>query len=488
MKTNQLTLFHSPEDRNGKKIRSELNLEKWSIWLPSQSRVDRSEIVRERETLRSDGSKELARVTIQRVGKSGLFTTEDQKTYYALIKLWEEKGKPDGPTAVSIRQLAQILKKGWGSKVLKSLTESLLRLRTVPFIWENSYYNATTRETEEHLSAFTILEDLKLHRTRKDGHVNKEQGSFRFNGHILKNLQANHTKPLYLDVILTFQSDIAQLLYTYLDLIMADKTCYERRSAGLFADLGLEGKAYRNVSDRKRKLARALQELQGVQLSTGTLVEAALTQTVDDKDVKAVFRKQGFAAAKPALMLTDGSPNTSPASDVSAEAAAALVQYFHKRLDRPAKRPSAKERGQAAQLLAQHGDAVCRYIVDYAIVKAQTTQFDMQTFGALAQYADLAVREYDQKHGEHAAQRPMDDQHQLSVDIPCDEAQRVAREQAFEALDAATRDRLLTRVEASLVNRKAQMTPTAYQATVAILMKQAFWEEFYAAEHTIPAL
>ena len=100
MRNHQLILFTPPEDTGVHKIRSELNLEKWSIWMPAQSRVKRTEIVRERETTREDGSKEQARVTIQSVGKLGLFTTEDQKTYYALIKLWEEKGKPDGLTVV----------------------------------------------------------------------------------------------------------------------------------------------------------------------------------------------------------------------------------------------------------------------------------------------------------------------------------------------------------------------------------------------------
>lgn len=475
MSTSQLALFTPLEEAVGKKIRSELNLEKWSIWMPSQSRVKHTEIVRERETTRPDGSKEQARVTIQSVGKLGLFTTEDQKTYYALIKIWEEKGKPDGPTAVSIRQLAQILKKGWGSKVLKSLTESLLRLRTVPFIWENSYYNAATKETEENLNAFTILEDLKLHRTRKDGHVNKEQGFFQFNRHILKNLQANYTKPLCLDVILTFQSEIAQLLYTYLDLIMADKNHYERRSEGLFADLGLEGKTYRNLSDRKRKLERAVKELQGVQLSTGILVEAALTETKDEKDIKVVFRKQPFVANKLSLSSEPESQRPPASDEVTA---VELVAYFHARLGRPTKRPTVKELGQAAQILALYDADRAYYIVDYALCKARETQFDMQTFGAVLQYTDAAVQAYTRQHAEHVEHDRLDREltEHLHAELEAERNEQMMLEEWYQALPVEQQQALEAQVLLSL--QQQQILPDAagvYYAPVLTAARYQVW-------------
>src|SRR5512135_807653 len=41
-----------------------------------------------------------------------------------------------------------------------------------------------------------------------------------FHEQILRNLLANHTKPVHFDVVLSFQSEIAQILYTHLDLIL----------------------------------------------------------------------------------------------------------------------------------------------------------------------------------------------------------------------------------------------------------------------------
>src|SRR5205085_1793101 len=148
---------------------------------------------------------------------------------------------------------------------------SLIRLRTTPFIWKNSYYDGTTKETVKVLDTFNIVSDLRIVRREQDGVVNKEVGYFKFNDFALKNLLSNYTKPVLFNTVLGFRSEIAQMLYTYLDLILADKTHYERRSFELFGDLGLRGKAYRNVSNRKQILDRALKELQGAPLSTGMI-------------------------------------------------------------------------------------------------------------------------------------------------------------------------------------------------------------------------
>src|SRR5262245_26215278 len=60
------------------------------------------------------------------------------------------------------------------------------------------------------------------------------------------------------------------------DLIMADKTHYERRTRELFEDLGLKGAGYRNASNRRQKLEQAIGEIQGVWLSTGRLSAVAI--------------------------------------------------------------------------------------------------------------------------------------------------------------------------------------------------------------------
>jgi hypothetical protein len=143
------------------KIRPELNLEKWvSIWSPARSNRNPKEKVIRRETVLLNGSKAWAEVEVGFTNR-GELTTEDQKTYYALVKHWEDNRRPVGNTLFSLRQLAKILQRHWGTNVIQSLTHSLLRLRVTPFVWRNSYYDASTGQTISVLDPFNILADLR---------------------------------------------------------------------------------------------------------------------------------------------------------------------------------------------------------------------------------------------------------------------------------------------------------------------------------------
>src|SRR5205823_10369470 len=119
------------------------------------------------------------------------------------------------------------------------------------------------------------------------GTVNREVGYYRFNDSLLKNLQTNHTKPVLFNVVLGFKSEIAQLLYTHVDLILAGNPIYERRTKELFDDLGISGKTYIYASKRKQVLDPATIELSGVPLSKGGIIASAtIERTKDKKDYK----------------------------------------------------------------------------------------------------------------------------------------------------------------------------------------------------------
>jgi hypothetical protein len=370
------------------KVHPELNLEKWSIWRPSKSPgkdLKRQEF--EREASLPDGSKLNSKVQIGFTDR-GVLTTEDRKLYYALIKIWEDKGRPCGQIAISLRRLAKELHKRWGTNVNDSLTQSLLRLRFTPFTWENSYFNAETKQTEHLLTAFTILADLKISRKSLDGHKTKEAGFFRFNDHILNNLLNNYTKPLYLATLLKFKNEIAQLIYAHVDLIMADKTYYVRRSELLFQDLGLNAKTYRKPSVRREKLEKAMKELQGVPLTTGVLKQVSIEHTKDTKDYKVIFIKQQGADQ-------NGAPIKKPTIDPRAKE---LVNTFHRRLSRPDHNPSQRELQQATSLLAQYDQDQVTFIIEYALREAPKTNFRMKTFGAILQYQEEAINAYGRQH------------------------------------------------------------------------------------------
>lgn len=223
------------EARTLEKVRSDLNLEKWSIWQPSNSRSKKTRTL-SREITTSTGDKLVSEVTIGYVDKIGTITTEDQKTCYALIKIWEENGKPLEETFFSLRRLAKILNKKWGTNVIQATTNSLTRLRTVPLILNNAYYDSTSKETLESLETFNILEDLKIVKKKRDGHITHEGGYFKLNDFIIKNILNRHSKPVLLNTVLNFRSEIAQLMYTHADLILFRRNRYERRTQELFFD------------------------------------------------------------------------------------------------------------------------------------------------------------------------------------------------------------------------------------------------------------
>lgn len=470
-------------------IRPELNIERWPIFIPSKASNKKIAVTRvfQQEFPLANGGKQIGTVTKVPTAYGDL-TTEDLLVYYALITIWYEENRPLDNVHISLRRIAKLLGKDWGQNVAEALKTSLYRLRLTYFIWENSFCDAAKQEQQRWVSlgkngTFSILEDLHIHETKQGGHVTGEASSFKFHARILDNLLRNYTRPVLLSTLLTLNSDIGKLLYRYIDRMMAYKECYERRSQDLFEDLGLEGKTYAYRSKRKEKLLDVLKELQGVPLTTGILIRAEMQETDDGQDFKVVFTKQ------PQNML--GNPNSQKEPDVQGavsetpHTAEELVRYFHQRLGRTACHPSQKELRQAADLLAAYGWECALAIVKYAIQAATATNFAMRWFGAILQYQQEAVEAF--QRAQAAATSSADDQHEFGVENSFDEEQRVERERAFEALDDATKARLFARIEISLADRKAHMTSNAYQATVAILMKQAFWEEFYAADHTVSA-
>ncbi len=402
--------FRSTQSAAMEKIRPELNLEKWAIWELARAKGRAEVKILERQLTGPDGSKLTARVK-RGITDLGTTTTEDQKIYYALTKIFEENGRREGPTAFSLRQIAKILKKKWGTNVITSITNSLLRLRQTPFTWNNSYYDSTSGQTIKLLDTFNILSDLKLsEREHQDGVSRTATAIFRFNQHIEKNLVGNHTKPLFLDAVLSFKSDLAQVLYTYLDTIMADKGQYERRTKELFEDLGLRGTAYRNLSDRKRQLDKALKEIVGITISTGVITVAALEKTKEGPDYKAVFKKdapQGFAenAQREAQSNKAAQNQSEVAHDTIArppdavevrDEAHDLVSYFHQSFhgtEKPA--PSKKELEHARDLIEKHGFELAKYIVDFSVREAPKTKYKPAVFGGIVQYAPSALAEYD---------------------------------------------------------------------------------------------
>jgi hypothetical protein len=178
--------------------------------------------------------------------------------------------------------------------------------------------------------------------------------------------------------------------------------------------MGLNGVAYQHRADRRRKLHTALRELRGVRLTTGVITTARLVDTVDGTDDKVVIRK----GRNPSEGLPDGetfSPIPEGDSTVGADSvppaspaispATALVQYFYRRFHGGAAGAlPTKALRQAEALLAEHGEAVARFVVDFARQQAQTTGYPLEHFGGVLPYVPRALAAYEGRH-QHAVQQ-----------------------------------------------------------------------------------
>lgn len=316
------------------KIRPDLNLEKWAIWQPSSSKTKPAIQTIERHINLPNGSIKTAKVEVVPTLK-GALTTFDQRVFYALVKIWEEKGKSITYTHFSLKKLAKTLGMKWGTRTIETLTASIDRLLLTPFLWEHSYYDAETKETVEVMeNPFTILSERKIIKTKKDGHITREEGYFRFHPLIVSNLLANYTKPVLFEVVISFKSEIAQIIYTQVDLFLASKARYERRTKELFGDLRLEGTAYKNVSKRKQMLEPALKELTDKPLSSGGVLTAILAPCTTVNDCKVIFEKRsGRDRKEPAandasvLEMVVPPPAAKPLSDEEETLLAGLCSY-----------------------------------------------------------------------------------------------------------------------------------------------------------------
>jgi hypothetical protein len=395
------------------RIRAELNIEKWpAIWNPTHSKIhsklNTQSRTLERESTGPDGTRTASTVTINPIAQLGDLTTDDQRTLYALIKHWEERGKPQHETPFSIRHMAKLLhKKGWGTNVIDAVTGSLERLRGTMLVWTRSYRSKDERVEDLETVYVNILSKLKIVRRKIDGHVTTEAGYFQFDDHILKNLLNNYTKPFLFEVFIDIKGEIALKLYSYLDLIMADKNRFERCTRELFEDLGLKGSSYRNPSKRKQNLEKAFAELTGIMLTTGVLKSATIERTKDGKDYKAVFQKiarSAFAAEelKPATTFTSPEPvvinHYSKQKDALTLQAEELVHYFHKLFHAVTSHVAqSKETSQALSLISQHGLEKAKSVVEFARNEAAKTNFPIQHFGAILSYTSRAVASFDRQ-------------------------------------------------------------------------------------------
>jgi Replication initiator protein A len=370
-------------------IRPELNIERWPIWMPSQSRGKLETRIFSHTDTRGT-TLEIATVEVSPNLKYGNLTTEDEKVWYGLIKLWEDAGKPT-ELVFSLRKLAEVLGRRWGIDTHSSLKKSLHRLKATYFVWTNSYvlrHETGKKETKKLLEGFNLLSLLKIAEKEVNNQINKEACKIRFHELIESNLRNNYTKPTNLSTIIRFKSGITLLLYKHLEWMLYKRDVYIRSSKELFDDLRLEGAEYNKPSVRKRLLEKSIVELSNNVRIYGLLLKVSLQRSKHDEDWLLIAEKT--AQLELALDDTASGVTATPSNRIEKEAEE-MVKYF---LDRFASirrsQPQNKEIDQARALLDTHKleTVRARQFIDYAKEQANDTGFDVRNFGGILQYVE----------------------------------------------------------------------------------------------------
>lgn len=294
-------------------VNVELNLAKFASFIFAPSHTQEEARARSKSWVTSDpitNTKVLARIIVHTVDRQTL-TTFDHRTSLALQKLWWERPRHEatGVTPLVLRDLARTMGLTWGKKTYLLLKASLRKLRHTPITWRYAFVDEATRKAIGEENTLTILEALRfLDRyqlpqgrgemrpqdlTDRNADPHQAASAFRFHTLIEQNLLRRYTKPIFFEVAMGLRGEIALALYSFLDIVMADKTAWQRRVMELLRDdLHVRGK-YRWPADWRRLIMRAIEELQGKAISTGTL-KLAVVKTKDDQDYKLVVKKVPF--------------------------------------------------------------------------------------------------------------------------------------------------------------------------------------------------
>jgi len=268
-------------------VRSDINLEKWSIFTTQRRHGLR---VLKRGTTLEDGTNLTQSVSIGGKGMVDTLTAEDGKIFYLLLDMWEKGGRnPSGTVHSSINRILNSLisssdgstpkltrrgnwSKAWFEKKVK-------KLLSIPLVYEWAYRNKDgswrTYESLTLLSSADIFE-RRFRSLKKQGFF--DFSSFTIHPVIIKSIRERNIKPIRLDVILRLKKEISVILYRFLDLILFDKAHYERDVDDLAKELDF-GASRRK--DLLKQLREACAELQGNDLSTGSIHYCRVEKRVD---------------------------------------------------------------------------------------------------------------------------------------------------------------------------------------------------------------
>jgi hypothetical protein len=284
----QLELFEVDEI-----VRPDYNIGKYATFLFASPHTKNLTERRKIEWSVKVGDEEAtAAISIAPLKDQSVPTTTTFKVLMAVIQIWRMQGaNPIGTVYYSDRQLAEVAGWPYSGKIAERIRTHVDILQGTTIDWQFSFKQGS--EIQNKVQKMSLINDALY--IERSGTLKSQKfqanHTITLNQNLVQNMLNNVVRPINFAALRQISSDASTRLYMMLDMYLARKTKWERRSDALLkTDLGYDGKRYDNRGERKRTLERLIRDLDGKELTSGKLA-LEMAETADKKDWKLVARK-----------------------------------------------------------------------------------------------------------------------------------------------------------------------------------------------------
>jgi hypothetical protein len=452
-------------------IPAEVSFEQLGYFTPSSKRI-KSRTTKEKIVAmhrHPDGTGTLLKVQILGTGKYGLPITSDLDYYRAFLKVLEKltdaTDEIPQPVPLPTKRLLRYAGKQSTARTFQEVKDWIRRCHFTGI--QGCYFDAATGDYIE-IGQEPLFPKYCLRGQLLDNGTRAETNYVWLASWFRTNYLQHHLRPVDLAMHRRLRKPIAKALYPLLESgwYATGGQPYTKSYRDLCQEFLLT--SYAQLSRIKEQFDPAHQELARERFlaqwdyrsaATGhgwLIVYAPGAKYVEDQRAREARRQRIVHRRRlgPSPASSARAPLV-PAADLAA-AATGLVHDFYRRFHGVAgETPPARALAQAATLIAQHGEAVARFVVAYACQAAQASKYQPAHFGGILGYVPRALQAYTQRQARTAQQ------------------------------DAATREAKLREhyeayVTQELVRCKAALPPEALAALEATVRAQV------AADRTMP--
>jgi hypothetical protein len=226
----------------------------------------------------------------------GVLTARHQRALFAIQNLWQKQGgrlasingKRFGSVCCSSYQVEEMLFGTHGGRQKEMVRLLVQQLASIPVKIENYV------EQDGQVSTLDVtgLIHGRFASSRRvaDGQLGFPWIEMVIDPVLVNAFERNDVKPIDLEVLASFKSDVAAILYPKIDHHLSTHRSVELRLDGLVEKLGLTDKQLGQLAYRLKKFREPLSELDGKPTSSGGAITVDVQPTADGEDWKLVAK------------------------------------------------------------------------------------------------------------------------------------------------------------------------------------------------------